>query len=139
MGITNAPQGGGSSGGDDWTNHSGSDWTDIFEINSGYMTAKYDIFIWYNNDPLNGFLYIPKNTKSSQFRIPITGSTLLNGVLRIGNYISFFSQDLASSTTSLPMAITTYTFTTDGSSITITQGFASQNVSKANWLTVKYK
>ena len=128
-----------SAGGGDWTYHSGSDWTDLFTINGGTMTAKYDITIWYNNSPYNAFLYIPKGTSGGQFRIPATGSTLLNGVLRIAGYISFFAQDLASSTANLPMALNTYTFTTDGTNVTITSGYASQNRSKANFLTVKYK
>ena len=137
-GITNAPQGGGSGGGD-WNFHYSNDWTDLFEVSGANMTSKCDIWIYYNNTPFCGELFIPKGTTQTVIRIPVTGSRYNNNLLFIGGVIDFRSQHISSSTANLVLILSTYAFAVSGSDVTVTDSTSTQNISKTSGFVIMYR
>ena len=138
-GITNAPQGGGSSGGDDWNHHGTADWTDIFEVSGSNMKSKYDIWIYYNNSPYCGEIFIPKGTNNSVIRIPVSGSMFNNNFLFVGDHLEIRSSNIPSSNPNVESVDKYYAFAISGSDVTVTESTSAGSVSKVTGLIVKYK
>lgn len=123
QGITNAPQGG--SGGE-WTLRTpNNDWTDLFDI-SGNIKAKKNMFIVASNISMSCF--IPKNyegTTSIYLYSPVSSGLGTSGGTSGGNISTVMR--VAISKTNVPSSSATfatrgygYTFTFDGSSLTVT-------------------
>ncbi len=137
-GITNAPQGGGSSGGE-WTNHTTADWSDIFEVSGINMKSKYDIWIYYNSTPFCGEIFIPKETNFGVIRIPVSGSMFNNNLLFVGDHLEIRSSNIPASSPSIDSVNKTYAFAVSGSDVTVTESTSAGTVNKITGLTVKYK
>ena len=135
-GITNAPQGGGSSGGGEWTLHTSTDWSDVLEINGSDIIAKYDILIIANTSSYTANGYIPKGFTRSSILIPVTGMNLYSNSLRFFNYLNITTNNIASST--IGLSRTLFSFTTDGSTVTVSSGASGASENKSN-LRLYYK
>lgn len=137
IGITNAPQGG--SGGGDWNHLSTADWTKIFEVTGTNMKSKYDIWIYYNESPYCGELFIPKGTNSGLIRIPVSGSMFNNNLLFIGDRLEIRSSNIPASNPIVDSVNKKYAFGVSGSDVTVTESTSAGQVSKTNQLIVKYR
>lgn len=134
-GITNAPQGGGSSGSDEWTlRANNNDWSDLFDVNTSnnYITAKKDMVLYSLDSHYKFMVYIPKGFAPNNDTIHIgagytsdsgENNIKLNADIRIsGGYIN--------SGSSFNCVKYTATFTTDGSTVTITKTMNTFNLTK---------
>ena len=126
MGITNAPQGGGSSGSGEWVKRTANnDWKDLFTIENQRMIALKDMYFYYrrSSDDTVCSAYIPKGTSQpyETFIIPITagvGKPSTNQ-LRISNGLKITSSNYTSGISSIILRSIRASFTTDGSSVSI--------------------
>lgn len=137
-GITNAPQGGGSSGGE-WNYQTTADWSNIFEVSRSNMKSKYDIWIYYNSSPYCGEIFIPKGTNNSVIRIPVSGSMFNNNLLFVGDHLEIRSSNIPSSNPLVESVNKYYAFAISGNNVTVTESTSTGGVNKVTGLTVKYK
>ena len=100
MGITNAPQGGGSSGGGEWTLVNITNWNDIFDSSSGIITCKKDTLIT-GNFPGYGSgwdgavnILIPKGMSGATLIFPFTAVGITGTKLYVGTQMQFSSSML---------------------------------------------
>ena len=132
IGITNAPQGSGGSGGE-WTERAAdNDWSDLFEIESSRLIAKKDIY--FVSGTYISSLYIPKGAKSSSqgFVFPLTQVSAQPTYLDISSRIKITTGSIASTQTSLSVDTTRYTFTYDNGTVKITTSTINVTQSKSN-------
>ena len=132
QGITNAPQGG--SGGEWTVRAANNDWSDMFEVVNSKLVTKCEIFIYHN---LYGIAqYLPKGLMSYSSHLFIYGNYALSGTHYI---ITRSRMDISTSNytgsghSAIPVYGHGFTFTTDGSEITVTENISlsSANVSKS--------
>jgi len=117
-------------GGLTWTKRTANDnWTDMFIYESGKMKILKHVYIF---DPSGKFspVYLPKGYESSSVAINIGVSSnkwVSNNVINVGTYFTIHNNNLTAMT--LTEYYIPYTFTTDGSNITITKGSSSNTPS----------
>ena len=120
--ITIAAAGGGS-----WNKRTAdNDWSDLFEVTGTTMTAKKDIYIQKSNYDVGLTVinvYIPKGMtgESDDFTFPIYmyNTSTTDGRIRVSPFLKIKTSDISSSVTALVVFYTTYQFTTDGSTISV--------------------
>lgn len=125
MGITNAPQGGGSSGSGEWVQRTANnDWRDLFTLENNRMIALKDIYFHYerSNDDTVCSVYIPKGMSQpyETFILPVTagvGKPSTNQ-LRITNGFKITATNYSAGS-SITLRSIRASFTTDGSSVSI--------------------
>ena len=133
IGMTNAAPAGGGGGGD-WTLRTPSnDWSDIFEASgSNTITAKKDIFLK-TTGTIEVCSFIPKGykTASNLLKIPATGETLISTSEKVVDYALQLARNNISSG-NLSSLWNDQTFTTDGSTVTITMTAVSYTFYKSS-------
>ena len=104
MGITNAPQGGGSSGGGEWIEHSSTDWSDLISFSNYRFTFLKDVRFkvvdrTYNNAILWTDIEIPAGTTMGSMKIPLSqgycGASTTG--IEFGQYFELYSSNITSS------------------------------------------
>lgn len=127
-GITNAPQGSGGSGGEWVRRPNNSDWSDLIEQSGSNFVIKKDILIKYL--ATQGYAFVPKGVSGDPIDVGISGDEANGSDLSL-----YFRFRLVSSTT--PIAAIEvkridhkYTFTTDGSTVSVAQTITFTDVNK---------
>ena len=123
-------------GGLTWTKRTANnDWTDMFEWNGTTLTAKKHIWMWYT---FTMAVYIPKGftNNSNTFEIPLIDISGNNSVLSIKRGIKIQGTRLPSTYTEFTLDMRSITFTTDGSTVTLTDVNQSGGAYAKNLFTV---
>lgn len=125
LGITNAPQGSGGSGGT-WTERAeNNNWTDLFEIdtsNNNHIKAKKDMVLYSTNNNLKFMVYIPKgfdpNSNTINISCPFTNDGT-GSLLKLNAEVAISSNNMTNSYFNALRY--TATFSTDGSTVTVSK------------------
>ncbi len=138
IGITNAPQGSGSGG--NWTKRfsGGFDWSDMFELVGSYtVKAKKDILFVYQksagSDCSGGVTFIPKGCEYvNQIILNVSGAKLANNALKISCFGKLLYNQISSGA-NISGETQDVTFTTDGSTVTLSMSNNSTTFSKSDF------
>lgn len=135
-GITNAPQGSGGGSGGDWTQVTGNDWSDVFEVVDNKFHVKKDALFVFNasttlwTNPFSAF--IPKGTTCPVSYMSINFSSSIYSSNKLKIFSSIDLNSTAITATYLNVSSRDYTFTTDGSSISVAPATANVQLQKTN-------
>lgn len=129
-GITNAPQGSGGGSGGAWMERANNNnWGDIFKIDGSYVEALKDLYVTYNADKV----YIPKGYRAySSISMPLTAVGISSN--KIVKQVSMTLMKNTSSITDPYISKTSkeISFTTDGSTVSVSEATSTNNVLKAD-------
>ena len=118
-------------GGLTWTERTASDdWTDMFEYVSGKVRTKKNIVIFKG---ANCCWFLPKGLSNpSQIALPFCESGYSGNNLTIYRFIAIQQSSIPSSASSLNISSNQFTFTTDGSTISISKTTVTSSTTKSS-------
>ena len=119
----------GASGGGEWTRRTpNSDWSDLIELSGGSYYTKKDILMSYSEN--SNLAYIPKGYGGTTVDVGISGSESSGSDLTIYHRLRLAASTVPIANITVQRIEYKYTYTTDGSTVSIARAINFTNVNK---------
>ena len=112
---------------------SNSDWSDIFENSGGLLKAKKHIILNSSSNPHFSLMYIPKGLETNNIHIECPYITQSGNTITVRQDMVLTTAIIPSNVSSIGVSGKAYTFTTDGTTVTITSTTSNGTYSKSSF------